>query len=77
MEIGLNRTEQEIEKYEKKYQVNSKVFLKDFTADDLNEGDNEYIKWSGEIKLKKRILLRKKKELGWREERLCSGYSPF
>ena len=38
MEIGLNRTEQEIEKYEKKYQVDSNVFLKDFTAEDLNGG---------------------------------------
>ena len=56
MEIGLNRTEQEIKKYEKKYQVDSNVFLKDFTAEDLNEGDNEYIKWAGEIKLKERIL---------------------
>jgi predicted DNA-binding protein YlxM (UPF0122 family) len=56
MEIGLNRTEQEIKKYEKKYQINSDVFLKDFTAEDLNDGDNEYIKWAGEIKLKERIL---------------------
>jgi hypothetical protein len=56
MEIGLNKTEQEIEKYENKYQVNSTVFLKDFTAEDLKEGDSEYIKWAGEIKLKERIL---------------------
>ena len=56
MEIGLNRTEHEIKKYEKKYQVDSDVFLKDFAAEDLQEGDNEYIKWAGEIKLKERIL---------------------
>ena len=56
MEIGLNKTEQEIEKYENKYQVDSNVFLKDITAEDLKGGDNEYIKWTGEIKLKERIL---------------------
>ena len=46
----------EIEKYENKYQVDSNVFLKDFTAEDLKGDDNEYIKWTGEIKLKERIL---------------------
>ena len=56
IEIGLNKTEQEIEKYENKYQVDSNVFLKDFTAEDLKGDDNEYIKWTGEIKLKERIL---------------------
>ena len=56
MEIGLNKTEQEIEKYENKHQVDSNIFLKDLTAEDLKGGDNEYIKWTGEIKLKERIL---------------------
>lgn len=56
MEIGLNRTEDEIKKYEKKYNVDSNVFLKEFAAEDLKGGDDEYIKWVGEIKLRERIL---------------------
>lgn len=56
IEIGLNRTEDEIRKYEKKYNVDSNVFLKEFAAEDLKEGDNEYIKWAGEIILKEKII---------------------
>jgi len=56
MEIGLNRTEDEIKRLEEKYNVDSNVFLKEFTSEDLQGGDDEYVKWVGEIKLKERIL---------------------
>lgn len=56
MEIGLMRTEDELKRLEEKYNVDSNVFLKEFTAEDLKGGDEEYVKWVGEIKLKESIL---------------------
>ncbi len=56
LEIGLNRTNREIEKFEKEYKISSEVFLKEFTAEDLNGGDEEYIRWMGELEIRKRIV---------------------
>ena len=56
LEIALKRTEKEIRKYEDKYNVPSNVFAKKFGAEDLKGGDEEYIRWTGELKIKKRVL---------------------
>ncbi len=56
LEIGLNRTNNEIKKFEEKYGVSSEIFLKKFTAEDLTGGDDEYIRWTGELKIRDRIL---------------------
>lgn len=59
LEIGLNRTNKEIKKFEEKYRTSSEIFLKEFTSEDLTGGDaadDEYIMWSGELKLRDRIL---------------------
>jgi len=65
LEIGLNRTNREIKRFEEEYKVSSKVFLKEFTAEDLKGGDDEYIRWSGELKIKDRVLdeLKKLKDI--------------
>jgi hypothetical protein len=65
LEIGLNRTNREIKRFEEDYKVSSKVFLKEFTAEDLKGGDDEYIRWAGELKIKDRILdeLKKLKDI--------------
>jgi len=55
MEIALNKTEKEIQKFEKKYNIPSKRFLKEYSAEDLKGGDQEYIRWAGELKIKERI----------------------
>jgi hypothetical protein len=56
LEIGLHRTERQIERFEKEYNVSSDVFQRDFAAEDMKKGDQEFIEWAGEIKVKERIL---------------------
>jgi hypothetical protein len=56
LEIALNKTDREIKKFEEEYKISSDVFLREFTAEDLKGGDEEYIKWSGELKMKECIL---------------------
>lgn len=56
LEIGLHRTERHIERFEKEYNATSDVFQRDFAAEDIKKGDQEYIEWAGEIKVKEMIL---------------------
>ena len=56
LEIGLNKTIKEIKKFEDKYKISSDIFLKEYAAEDLEGGDDEYISWMGEIKIKERIF---------------------
>lgn len=57
LELGLKTTERHIHSFEKRYHVTSEVFLKDFAAEDLADGDREYVCWAGELKLRERISL--------------------
>jgi len=61
LEIGLKRTKREIKRFEEEYSASSQVFLKKFTAEDLKGGDDEYIRWAGELIIKDRILNELKK----------------
>jgi len=65
LEIGLNKTEKEIKKFEEEYKAPSEVFLNTFTAENMKRGDEEYIRWAGEIKIRDRILedLKKLKDI--------------
>lgn len=56
LEIGLHRTERQIERFEKEYNVSSEVFQREFAAEDMKRGDQEYIEWAGELKIRERIL---------------------
>ncbi len=55
LEIGLYRTERLIAEREKKYGVSSDTFQKEFAAEDLEERDQEYIEWAGELKIRGKI----------------------
>ncbi len=55
-EIGFRKTEQEIRKFEKKYNISSDDFLMTYTAEDLTGGDEDYISWMGELKLREALL---------------------
>jgi hypothetical protein len=55
IEIGLKKTEREIQKFEMKYHIPSEQFLKSWKAEDLNGGDEEYIRWRGELEILKSI----------------------
>lgn len=56
LEIALNKTDKEIRKFEEEYKIPSEVFFKEFTAEDLKGGDEEYIRWTGELKIRERVL---------------------
>jgi len=55
IEIGLRKTEQEIQKFETKYHIPSEQFINHYTAEDLEGGDDEYVSWMGELKLQQAI----------------------
>ena len=52
IEIGLRRTEHELQQFEAKYHIPSDEFANTYTAEDLDGGDEEYISWMGELKLR-------------------------
>lgn len=56
LEIGLNRTNREIQSFEEKYKVSSETFSKEFSAENLKGGDDEYIRWAGELGIRHRII---------------------
>lgn len=56
LEIGLEKTNKQIEKFESKYKVSSEIFQKKFTAENMKKGDEEYIEWAGELKIREKIL---------------------
>jgi hypothetical protein len=55
-ELGLRYTENELRKFEMKYQIPSDQFLQTYTAEDLDGRDDEYISWMGEIKLRQSLV---------------------
>lgn len=55
LELGLKTTERHIRIFEERYCVTSETFLRDFAAEDLSDGDREYVCWAGELKIRERI----------------------
>lgn len=55
LEFGLKATERQIRIFEERYRVTSDTFIRDFTAEDLADGDREYVCWAGELKIRERI----------------------
>ncbi len=55
LEIGLAKTDREIATFERKYRISSDMFVKELAAEDLESGDEEYISWMGEIKIRRKI----------------------
>ena len=55
-EIGLRKTEHEIQKFERKYHIPSEQFVNTYTAEDLDGKDMEYISWMGELKIRQALV---------------------
>jgi len=53
--ISIDRTDKEIKRLEEKYKVSSETFAKEFAAEDLKRGDDEYIRWAGELGMRNKI----------------------
>lgn len=56
LELGLQRTERQISKFEDEYKISSETFLKQFSSEDMKNGDAEYVVWAGELMIKERII---------------------
>ncbi|GAK60829.1 hypothetical protein U27_00727 [Candidatus Vecturithrix granuli] len=56
LELAIEMADKRLEPFENRYHVTSEDFLRRFTAEDLDGGDDEYVCWVGEYRLKQRIL---------------------
>jgi len=56
MEIGLEKTNRQIKKFEMEYNISSDNFLSNYTAENMKNADEGYIQWAGELKIRERIL---------------------
>ena len=56
LELSIKKTDMVISKFESKYKISSISFINDWTAENLEGGDNEYVEWSGEFKLRRRLF---------------------
>ena len=51
---ALELAERRIHRFEEKYGISSNNFIEQWTAEDLQGGDVEYVEWAGEMKLASR-----------------------
>ncbi|MEE4356137.1 MAG: hypothetical protein V2I97_06675 [Desulfococcaceae bacterium] len=52
--FGISRTEGQLEKFEKKFKMDSESFYRKFNAGDMGD-DFEYIKWAGEYETLRKL----------------------
>ncbi|MEA3467628.1 MAG: hypothetical protein U9R57_05305 [Thermodesulfobacteriota bacterium] len=52
---ALQLGKKKLDLFEKKYGVSSETFLRDWTAENLDGRDIEYVEWAGEAKLYSRM----------------------
>jgi hypothetical protein len=55
LELASEMAAKRLLPFEKKYNVTSEYFIANLAAEDLEDGDDEYISWAGEYELKKRL----------------------
>jgi hypothetical protein len=55
LELALEVAQKRLEPFEKKYKIKSEQFISELSAEDLEGGDEEYVSWAGEFKLKATI----------------------
>ena len=53
---SIDKSNKLLQEFETKYQILSDLFLSNWTAEDLEGRDDEYISWVGEIKMKQRLM---------------------
>ena len=53
---SIEKSNKILKEFEVKYQISSDLFLSDWTAEDLEGRDDEYVSWAGEIKIKQRLM---------------------
>jgi hypothetical protein len=51
LKANIARTQRRLKQFEDRYVVDTSHFLEKMTAEDLNNGDIEYVEWAGEAQL--------------------------
>jgi hypothetical protein len=51
LRASITRTKRRLATFEARYGVDTRHFLQEMTAEDLQGGDLEYVEWAGEAKL--------------------------
>ncbi len=55
LELALELARERLAVFERKYHVPSEHFMEKMFAEDLEEGDDEYVQWAGEYQLMQRL----------------------
>lgn len=55
LELGLQSARKRLVPFEQKYGVTSEYFISEMAAEDLEGGDDEYVRWAGEYKLMQKL----------------------
>ncbi len=55
LKLGLEMAKKRLAPFEQKYGVTSEHFMAEMSAEDLEGGDDEYVLWAGEYKLRQRL----------------------
>lgn len=55
LKYSLNLAKKRLKRFETKYNVSSKKFINEWSAEDLREKDLEYVEWAGEYQLFSRL----------------------
>ena len=55
VELSLTLAHKRLVPFERKYRVSSEHFLSEMAAEDLEGGDDEYVRWAGEYQLMQRL----------------------
>jgi hypothetical protein len=55
LELALELARQRMKLFEQKYHVTSDHFAANMVAEDLEGGDDEYVRWAGEYRLLQRL----------------------
>ena len=55
LKLAIKMADDRLVPFEKKYAVTSDYFITQMAAEDLEHGDEEYVQWAGEYKLKIRL----------------------
>jgi hypothetical protein len=53
--MGISLADKRLAVFEGKYHVSSETFIETFASEDLEGGDDEYVEWAGEYKLRVRL----------------------
>jgi hypothetical protein len=51
LQNSIGRTKRKLTEYEKRYRVDTTQFFEQMTAEDLDGGDQDYVRWAGEAEI--------------------------